>query len=46
MSSHYDVPEEEQIKIGITYGLIRVSVGIENPKDLIKDFIQALEVFE
>lgn len=46
MSSHYDVPEEERLKIGITYGLIRVSVGIENPKDLIKDFIQALEVFE
>ncbi|PJI09556.1 MULTISPECIES: trans-sulfuration enzyme family protein [Clostridium] len=45
MSSHYDVPEEERLKIGITYGLLRVSVGIENPNDLVYDFMQALEAF-
>lgn len=45
MSSHYDIPEEERLKMGITYGLIRVSVGIENADDLIEDFLQALEVF-
>jgi cystathionine beta-lyase/cystathionine gamma-synthase len=45
MSSHYDTPEEERLKMGITFGLLRVSVGIENPDDLIEDFIQALEVF-
>ena len=44
-SSHYDIPEEEQLKMGITYGLIRISVGIENPDDLISDFLEALRVF-
>lgn len=46
MSSHYDVPEEERLKIGITDGLLRISVGIENPDDLIKDFTQALKVYD
>lgn len=45
-SSHYDVPEEERLKMGITFGLMRVSVGIESADDLIKDFYQALEVFK
>jgi cystathionine beta-lyase/cystathionine gamma-synthase len=31
---------------GITFGLMRVSVGIESPEDLIMDFDQALEVFK
>lgn len=45
MSSHYDIPEEERLKMGITYGLLRVSVGIENGDDLVQDFMQALEVY-
>ena len=45
-SSHYDVPEEDRKKMGITFGLIRVSVGMENAEDLISDFNQALKVFE
>ncbi|WP_445487715.1 trans-sulfuration enzyme family protein [Niallia sp. 03133] len=44
-SSHYAVPEEERLKMGITFGLLRVSVGIESPDDLIADFSQALDVF-
>lgn len=44
-SSHYDTPEEERLKMGITYGLMRVSVGIENVDDLIADFCNALDVF-
>lgn len=44
-SSHYDMPEEERLKIGITFGMMRISVGIENPDELIEDFLQALEVF-
>jgi cystathionine beta-lyase/cystathionine gamma-synthase len=44
-SSHQCVPEEQRRKMGITFGLMRVSVGIENPDDLIADFRQALEVF-
>ena len=42
-SSHYDTPEEERKKMGITYGLIRISAGIENADDLIEDFTDALE---
>jgi len=45
-SSHSGVPEEIRQKMGITFGLMRVSVGIENPDDLIADFNQALEVFK
>ena len=45
-SSHYDVPEEERRKMGITFGLIRVSVGLEDPEDLIADFTNALKVFD
>jgi cystathionine beta-lyase/cystathionine gamma-synthase len=45
-SSHYGVPEEERQRMGITFGLMRVSVGIEDPNDLIADFNQALEVFK
>ncbi|MCC8080049.1 MAG: aminotransferase class I/II-fold pyridoxal phosphate-dependent enzyme [Oscillospiraceae bacterium] len=45
-SSHYDVPEPERRKMGITFGLIRVSVGLEDAEDLIADFTQALKVFD
>ncbi len=45
-SSHYDTPEEERKKMGITFGLLRISVGIENTEDLIGDFQQALTVYE
>ncbi len=46
LSSHHNMPEAERLEIGITDGLMRVSVGIENPDDLIAEFNQALEVFE
>lgn len=45
-SSHYDMPKEEREKIGITDGLLRISVGIENINDLVADFTHALEVYE
>lgn len=41
-SSHFDTPEEERTKIGITNQLLRVSSGIEDESDLIYDFKQAL----
>lgn len=44
-SSHYDTPEEERLKMGITNGLLRISVGIENTDELIEDFLQALDVY-
>ncbi|BBA50227.1 PLP-dependent aspartate aminotransferase family protein [uncultured Fusobacterium sp.] len=44
MSSHSDMTREERLAIGITDGLLRISVGIENTQDLINDFTNALEV--
>lgn len=40
--THVSVPKEERLKFGITDGLIRISVGIENIEDIISDFEQAL----
>ena len=37
-----NTPREHRLKAGITDGLIRLSVGIENPADLIADLEQAL----
>jgi cystathionine beta-lyase/cystathionine gamma-synthase len=45
-SSHKSIPEGERQKMGITYGLMRISVGIEDPDDLIADFRNALGVFD
>jgi len=35
--SHASVPREDRIRFGITDGLIRMSVGIENVEDIISD---------
>ncbi len=40
--THYSVPKEEKEKYGITDGLIRMNVGIENLQDIINDLDQAL----
>ncbi|HEX7691337.1 MAG TPA: aminotransferase class I/II-fold pyridoxal phosphate-dependent enzyme [Sediminibacterium sp.] len=40
--SHMSVPKEEREKYGITDGLIRMSVGIENITDILNDLGQAL----
>ena len=40
--THYGIPREERIKYGITDGLIRMSVGIENYEDLEADLAQSL----
>ncbi|MBX9891366.1 MAG: aminotransferase class I/II-fold pyridoxal phosphate-dependent enzyme [Chitinophagaceae bacterium] len=40
--THYSVPREERIRFGITDGLIRMSVGIENIADILSDLEQAL----
>lgn len=40
--SHMSLPKEERLKYGITDGLIRLSVGIENIADILNDFEQAL----
>jgi len=36
-----DFTDEEKDFLGITDGLIRVSIGLENPQDIINDFVQA-----
>jgi len=40
--THGSIPEEERDKLGITPGLVRISVGIEDIEDLIADLDQAL----
>ncbi|HEY1870846.1 MAG TPA: PLP-dependent transferase, partial [Chitinophagaceae bacterium] len=41
--SHAGIPKEQREKYGITDGLIRMNVGIENAKDIIADLEQALK---
>jgi len=40
--THYGVPKEQREKYGITDGLIRMNVGIENVDDIISDLEQSL----
>ena len=41
--SHAGIPKEQRHKYGITDGLIRMNVGIENVQDIIADLEQALK---
>lgn len=45
-SSHNHVPDSVRRAMGITPGLFRLSVGIEEAEDLIADFRQALKAFD
>ena len=40
--THASIPREERIKNGLTDGLIRLSVGIEDAEDLVADLAQAI----
>ncbi|HEY0326979.1 MAG TPA: cystathionine gamma-synthase family protein [Allosphingosinicella sp.] len=42
--THLSVPEERKQALGITDNLVRISIGVEDPDDLIADFDQALKV--
>ena len=42
-TTHSKLTEEERNAVGITPGLIRISVGLENVKDILDDILQALE---
>jgi methionine-gamma-lyase len=42
--THYSVPKEQREKYGISDGLIRMNVGIENVEDILSDLEQALTV--
>jgi methionine-gamma-lyase len=41
--THADVPPEDQLRMGIMPGLVRLSVGVEHYEDLIADLGQALD---
>ena len=41
--THLSVPEGRRAELGISDNLVRISIGIEDPDDLIRDFEQALE---
>lgn len=40
--THASIPAERRAEIGITDGLVRISVGLEDVEDLIEDLAQAL----
>ncbi|WP_299063627.1 O-succinylhomoserine sulfhydrylase [uncultured Polaribacter sp.] len=42
-TTHGRLSEEDRLEVGITDGLVRVSVGLENVKDIIDDLKQALQ---
>lgn len=41
--THASIPKERRAELGITDGLVRISVGLEDVDDLIEDLKQALE---
>ena len=42
-TTHSKLSEEERLSVGITPGLIRISVGLEYADDIINDIAQALD---
>jgi len=41
-TTHYGVAEDKRIEMGVTEGMIRINVGLEDPEDVIADLDQAL----
>ena len=41
--THADVPKDDRVAMGISPSMVRLSVGIEHPDDLIADLEQALD---
>jgi cystathionine gamma-lyase len=41
--THASIPKEQREKLGISDGLIRLSVGIEHPDDIVADLAQAFD---
>lgn len=41
-TTHSKLTEEERTAVGITPGLIRISIGLEHPDDILADILQAL----
>lgn len=43
-TTHSKLSDEERLEVGITDGLVRISVGLEHVEDIIKDLEQALNL--
>lgn len=43
VQTHPDVPEKQKQRLGITDKLLRLSVGIENPEDIVADLARAFD---
>ncbi|HMD49973.1 MAG TPA: PLP-dependent transferase, partial [Bryobacteraceae bacterium] len=43
-TTHSGFTEEESAQAGVTDGLVRISIGIEDWRDLLADFEQALDL--
>ena len=43
-TTHGRLSEEDRLNVGITNGLVRISVGLENVNDIIEDIEQALSI--
>jgi methionine-gamma-lyase len=41
--THLSVPDARKTALGISDNLVRISIGVEDPDDLVADFAQALE---
>ncbi|CUH76237.1 trans-sulfuration enzyme family protein [Tropicibacter naphthalenivorans] len=42
-TTHQRLPQDQKDTLGITPGLVRLSVGLEDPQDIIDDILQALD---
>ena len=44
LMTHASIEEKERVALGVTNNLVRLSVGLENAEDLIKDLEQAFKL--
>ena len=42
LTSHRSMSSEERAELGVGPGTVRVSVGLEDPEDIVADFAQAV----
>jgi|UPI00052960D5 cystathionine beta-lyase len=41
--THFEIPRDKRLAVGITDELVRLSIGIEDVQDLLSDLEQAFE---
>ena len=42
ITSHVSLTPEERLALGITPGTVRISAGLEDPRDLLEDFTRSI----